>query len=315
MTVAALAGFSLVVIILIAVYVFREAWPAFEANGIKIFGYQENPNLDRQLNWAFTGHPPGTPYETLRAFPAIYGTLLTTGGSILLGVPFSILASIFIVELAPRSFGRIIEPVVRILAAVPSVIWGLFGLLVLAPAIERVFITAGLANEFTNVIPLQGSNILLGTLVLTLMVAPFEIAIFTDALRAVPEPWRHGARALGMSGWRTVLKISLPVIRPALVAGTVLATGRAIGEAIALSMTTGALAFVPNPLDGFAFFLQPARPLASAIVDYSEGFDGEILAQDLFAFGAMIMFAAFALMLAARVATLGRGKGLGAHGF
>ena len=110
------------------------------------------------------------------------------------------------------------------------------------------------------------------------MVAPFEIAIFTDALRAVPAPWRDGARALGMDRWRTVLKISLPVIRPALVAGTVLATGRAIGEAIALSMTTGALAFVPNPLDGFAFFLEPARPLASSIVDYSEGFDGKSFA-------------------------------------
>lgn len=184
----------------------------------------------------------------------------------------------------------------------------------IAPFIRDHLISASLADEYTNVVPLQGSNILLGTLILTIMVAPFEIAIFTDALRAVPTQWRDGARALGMDRWRTVLKISLPVIRPALVAGTVLATGRAIGEAIALSMTTGALAFVPNPLDGFAFFLEPARPLASSIIDYSEGLEGEILEQDLFAFGALIMISAFALMLAARVVTLGRSR-TGAHGF
>lgn len=314
MTCAAVAVFSLVVVALIAVYVFQKAWPAFEANGFAFFTNQADPNMDRELAWAFTGNPPGVTYDRLHAFPAIYGTLLTTGGSILIGVPFSILASIFIVELAPRSLARVIEPVVRILAAVPSVIWGLFGLLVIAPFISDHLISASLADEFTNVVPLQGSNILLGTLILTIMVAPFEIAIFTDALRAVPSQWRDGARALGMDRWRTVLKISLPVIRPALVAGTVLATGRAIGEAIALSMTTGALAFVPNPLDGFAFFLEPARPLASTIIDYSEGLEGPILEQDLFAFGALIMISAFALMLAARVITLGRGR-TGAHGF
>lgn len=309
---AGLGALSLIVIALIAVFVFRKAWPAFSFNGIHFFGYQANPNLDQQLNYAFTGHPPGTPYETLRAFPAIYGTLLTTGGSILLGVPFSILAAIFIAELAPRRVGAVVGPVVRLLAAVPSVIWGLFGLLVIAPVIKNIFISTGLADEYVNVVPLQGQNVLLGTLVLTLMVAPFEIAIFTDALRSVPSHWTEGARALGMDRWRTVIKISLPVIRSAIVAGTVLATGRAIGEAIALSMTTGALAFVPNPLDGLTFLLEPVRPLASAIIDYSEGFSGEILAQNLFAFGALIMVSAFSLMLAARLLTHGRGKASGA---
>jgi ABC-type phosphate transport system permease subunit len=131
------------------------------------------------------------------------------------------------------------------------------------------------------------------------------ITIFTDAFRAVPGSWHDGALALGMSRWRTALKISLPVIRPALVAGTVLATGRAIGEAIMLSMTTGGLGFVPNPLDGLVFFLEPVRPLASAIVDYSEGIEGEQLRANLFAFGAVILVSALALMLAARLATRG----------
>jgi phosphate ABC transporter permease protein PstC len=300
---ASLAAASLVVIALIAVYVFRQAWPSFEANGVSWFGNSADPTLDRELAWAFTGNPPGVPYRELHAWPAIYGTLLTSGGAILLAFVFSVLSSIFIAELAPRWLARLVEPVVRILAAVPSVVWGLFGLLALAPLIEQHLVSDDLANRYSSVVPLQGPSVLLGTLVLTLMITPFMISIFTDALRAVPPAWRDGARALGMSPWRTTLKISLPVIRSALVAGTVLATGRAVGEAIMLSMTTGALAFVPNPLDGAAFFLEPVRPLASALVDYSEGIDDPILASNLFAFGAVILTTALALMLAARLIT------------
>ena len=136
------------------------------------------------------------------------------------------------------------------MAAVPSVVWGLFGLLVLAPFIERVLISDDLRTQYAPVVPLRGESILLGILVLTAMTVPFQIAIFTDALRAVPVAWREGGRALGLDAWRATVKISLPVIRPAIATGVVLATGRAIGEAIALSMTTGAVASVPNPLDG-----------------------------------------------------------------
>jgi phosphate ABC transporter permease protein PstC len=295
---------ALVVIALIGVYVFRQAWPSFHANGIHWFGSQADPNFDREMAWAFTGKPPdNTTYRTLHAWPAIYGTLLTTGGAVVIGFFFSLLSSIFIAELAPRALAAIVEPVVRILAAVPSVVWGLFGLLALAPIVDRLFVSDSLANRYSEVVALQGSGLLLGTLVLTLMITPFMIAIFTDALRAVPAAWHDGALALGMSRWRTALKICLPVIRPALVAGTVLATGRAIGEAIMLSMTTGALGFVPNPLDGLTFFLEPVRPLASSIVDYSEGIEGDVLRSNLFAFGAVIFVTALALMIAARIAT------------
>jgi phosphate ABC transporter permease protein PstC len=303
---AAIACSTLVVILLIGVYVFRRAWPAFEHNGLAYFTNSSDPDMDRELSWAFTGKPddpPGTLYTALHAWPAIYGTLLTTGGAVLLGFVFSLLSAIFVAELAPRRVARVVEPVVRLLATVPSVVWGLFALLVLAPFIADHFVSDDLAVKFSAVVPLQGANVLLGILVLTLMISPIMIAIFTDALRAVPRHWRDGGRALGLTPWRTVTTISIPVIRSALVAGTVLAIGRAIGEAIALSMATGSLGFVPNPLDGFAFFLEPTRPLASSIVDHSEGFEGEVLAADLFSFGAIIFISSTALMVAARIAT------------
>jgi phosphate transport system permease protein len=301
---AGIASLTLIMIVLIGVFIFRGAWPAFHANGLGFFTNSSDPNMDRELSWAFTGNPPGTEFTALHAWPAIYATLLTTGGAVLIGFFFSILAAIFVAELAPSWITRVIEPVVRVLAAVPSVIWGLFALLVLAPFIEEHFISDDLATRYSTVVPLQGANVLLGILVLTLMISPIMIAIFTDALRRVPAPWRDGARALGLTPWRTVMTISLPAIRSALVAGTVLAIGRAIGEAIALSMATGSLAYVPNPLDGFVFFLEPARPLASSLVDYSEGFDGAVLRADLFAFGALIFISSTALMIAARIATM-----------
>jgi ABC-type phosphate transport system permease subunit len=286
---------------LVVAYILWRAWPAFKANGLSYFGNRDHPNLDRELGYATNGHPTGVPYRELHAWPAIYGTLLTTGGAILVGLPFSLLASIFVAELAPRPLARVMEPLVRILAAVPSVVWGLFGLLVLAPFIERVLISDDLAARYAPVVGLHGTNILLGVLVLTAMTVPFQIAIFTDALRAVPTAWREGGRALGLDAWRATLRISLPVIRPAIATGVVLATGRAIGEAIALSMTTGSLAFVPNPLDRLVFFLEPARPLASALVDYNEGLDQPVIAADLFSFAALILVTALALMIAVRL--------------
>ncbi len=289
---------------LIGIYVFRAAWPAFSANGLGYFTNSSDPTLDRELAWAFTGHPLGTEYTGLHAWPAIYGTLITTGGAVVIGFFFSLLSAIFVAELAPRPLARLIEPVVRILASVPSVLWGLFALLVLAPRIAGWFVDDDTAARYATVVPLQGANVFLGIFVLTLMISPIMIAIFTDALRAVPAPWREGGRALGLTPWRTVTTISLPVIRSALVAGTVLAIGRAIGEAIALSMATGSLAYVPNPLDGGLFFLEPARPLASALVDYSEGFENERLSADLFSFGALIFISSVTLMIAARIATM-----------
>ena len=129
------------------------------------------------------------------------------------------------------------------------------------------------ANRLSPIIPINGRGLLLGTFVLFVMVMPIMVAIFTDSLRSVPGSWKEGSVALGVHPWRTLVRISLPVIRPAIVAGTVLAMGRALGEAIAISMASGSLGFSPQPTRRLRFFLEPSRPLASTIFDYNEGLD------------------------------------------
>jgi phosphate transport system permease protein len=292
---AALAAVSLIVVVAVTAFVLHEAWPSFRANGLAWFT-DSKLSLDTQLSAAFN---KGTTY--LRAWPAIMGTLLTTLGALVIAFPFAVLASIFIAELAPRWLTRIIEPVVALLAATPSVIFGLFAIFVLAPWINDHLIDPKVSDEYAPVVTLTGANVLLGVLVLTVMIAPVMIAIFVDALRSVPVAWSEGAIAMGCDRWRAARRVSLVAIRPALVAGTALAIGRAVGEAIALSMATGSVAFTPNVLDGLYFFLEPVRTLASSIVDYSEGFDQPVLKADLFAFGAILLLTTATLTLGARM--------------
>jgi phosphate transport system permease protein len=292
---AALAAVSLIVVVALTAFVLHEAWPSFRANGLAWFT-DSRLSLDTQLSAAFS---KGSTY--LRAWPAIMGTLLTTLGALVIAFPFAVLASIFIAELAPRWLTRLIEPVVALLAATPSVIFGLFAILVLAPWINDHLIDPRVADDYAPIVTLTGANLLLGVLVLAVMIAPVMIAIFVDALRSVPVAWSEGAIALGCDRWRAARRVSLVAIRPALVAGTALAIGRAVGEAIALSMATGSIAFTPNVLDGLYFFLEPVRTLASSIVDYSEGFDQPVLKADLFAFGAILLLTTATLTLAARL--------------
>ena len=309
--VIAIAGFMLIVILAITAFVFYTGWPSFSANGLAWFGSGDQP-LDVQLGNSFLGDPEtGEPSTVLNAWPAIVGTLLTTGGALLLSFPFALLGAIFIAELAPKRLAAILDPIVTILAATPSVIYGLFAILVLAPRIERNFIPQQQAEDLSAVVTLTGANVLLGILVLTLMIAPLMIAIFADALRAVPNKWKEGAIALGCDEWRMTRRVSLRAIRPALVAGTTLAMGRAVGEAIALSMATGSIGFIPNPLDGYFFFLEPVRTMASSIVDYSEGFESPELKANLFAFGVILLIMTAPLTIGAKLASRSAERRLG----
>jgi ABC-type phosphate transport system permease subunit len=108
----------------------------------------------------------------------------------------------------------------------------------------------------------------------------------------VPQDWRDGAVALGINRFRALWTVGVHAARPAIVAAGVLATARALGEAIMLAMVTGSVAFSPNPIDGLIFFAEPARPLAATIVDYSEGLSVEPLAQTMYAFAAVLLVSA-----------------------
>ena len=190
----------------------------------------------------------------------------------MLALVISTLAAIFLTEFAPAAVRRVLDPVIRLLAAVPSVIYGLIGILAIAPWIERTpdqqraqavghLRRAAERREPHDRRPL----------ILTVMILPIMVAISANALAAVPRSWREGSAALGVNRWRTIWRVSLRAAWPAIAAGTVLATARALGEAVMLAMVAGGSAFSANPLDGLTFLFEPVRPLAAQIFQESEG--------------------------------------------
>ena len=296
----ALAALGVALLALIAgmlLFVFGKAWPSFANNGPAWFG--AGGSVDLQLQDLFNSPANPKDYEyKLRAWPLLYGTAITTAFAVVFGLVFALLSALFIVEFAPPRVRRVLEPVVRLLAAVPSVIYGLIGILVLVPFVGKNLVTQSREESVAFVVQLTGASILVATVILTVMITPIMIAIITDALRAVPRSWTEGGAALGVNRWRVMWTISVRAVRPAIVAAAVLACARALGEAIMLSMVSGSVGFAPNPLDGLTFFFEPARPLAATIVDNAEGLSVEPFGETIYAFGAVLLVSTGMLSLA-----------------
>ncbi len=293
----ALASAVLLLIAFMIVFVFSKAWPSFAHNGLAWFG--PGGNVDEQLTNVFNS--PANPDDyvyTMHAWPLLYATALITGISVLLATGISLLSAMFIVEFAPVAMKRVLQPVIRLLAAVPSVVYGLIGILVLVPFVGNHLIGEGQKESVRYVIQLDGTSVLVGVLVLTVMITPIMVAIVTDALRSVPRHWTEGAAALGVNRWRALRTVGLRAARPAIVAAAVLATARALGEAIMLSMVSGSVGFAPNPLDGVTFFLEPARTLAATIVDNGEGLSVKPFGQTIYAFAAVLLVSSLFLSFA-----------------
>lgn len=284
----ALASSILLFIAGMVIFVLIKGLPSFTSNGLAWFG--SGGNVDEQLGNIFNSPAEPADYVYhLRAWPLLWSTFLISGLAVMIGMVISIFSSIFIVEFAPKPIEKILEPVVKFLAAVPSVIYGLLGILILVPWINNTFITNEMRDSVAYVIQLDGSSVIAGVIILTLMICPIMIAIITDALRSVPRNWREGALALGVNRWRALRTVSVKAIRPAIVAAAVLATARALGEAIMLAMVTGSIGFAPNPLDGVLFLFEPSRPLAATIVDGAEGLSVEPFGQTMYAFATILI--------------------------
>jgi phosphate transport system permease protein len=295
----AVACLVLATVLGMVAFVFAKAWPSFHANGLGWFGPSHHGTVDDQLGAIFNSpaDPRDYRYE-LGAFSLLWGTVLTTAGAVVLGVAISVLSSIFIVAFAPPPVRRVMTPVIRLLAAVPSVVYGLIGILVLVPFVGNHVITRERKESVLYVVQLTGTSLLVAVLILTVMIVPIMVAIMTDALRGVPRGWTEGAAALGVNRWRAMWTISVRASRPAFIAAIVLATARALGEAIMLSMVSGSQGFSPNPLDGRTFFLEPTRPLAATIVDNAEGLSVKPFGETIYAFAAVLLVSTFFLSLA-----------------
>jgi phosphate transport system permease protein len=283
-----------VVVVAMVVFVAIRAWPILQHNGLSWLG--SDGHLDTQIaNMQATSvHPPPSAFH-LRAWPLVYGTLLTTTLAVIFGLAVSVLSSIFIVELAPVRLRKVAIPVIRLLASVPSVIYGLIGVLVLVPFVGNDLITAHEKASVQNVVELTGAGLAVTVVILTLMITPIMIALTCEALVSVPVSWREGAVALGLNPLRAVLAVTLRAVRPAIVAAAVLASARALGEAVMIQMVSGGRSFAPKPIDGVVFLFEPLRTLASSIIDYHEGIGAPALRSTLYAFALLLLFSAFAL--------------------
>jgi phosphate ABC transporter permease protein PstC len=300
----AVACLVLLVITLMVVFVAVRAWPSLRANGF-VSWLGPGGNVDRQLGEMIkTGQDPPTAAYHLRAWPLVYGTLLTTGVAVIVGLAFSLFSAIFIVEFAPARLRAFVVPAVRLLAAVPSVIYGLIGILVLAPFVGNHLISPERKNSVQNVVQLDGTGVLVAIVVLTIMIVPIMIAIVVDALRAIPTAWTEGAAALGANRWEAIWTVSVRAARPAIVAAAVLACARALGEAVALSMVSGSRGFSPNPLDGLTYLFEPIRPLAASMVENVDAINAPAVKSSIYAFALLLLLSSLALSIGGYLAKL-----------
>ncbi len=292
-------------VVAMVLFVAVHAWPTFAHNGLSWIG--SGGNLDRQIEGMVSTsiHPPASAYH-VRAWPLVYGTLLTTGLALAIALPVALLSSIFIVEFAPRTVRRVMVPVVRLLASVPSVIYGLIGILVLVPFVGNHLISIPEKTALQSTVELTGASVGVASLILAVMITPIMVALISEALAAVPPAWREGAMALGVHRLRATLAVSMKAIRPAIVAAAALASARALGEAVMISMVSGSESFAPNLRNGpFTFLAEPLRTLASSIVDNHEGFGGApALNSTLYAFALLLLFSAIALSVGAYLVKL-----------
>jgi ABC-type phosphate transport system permease subunit len=179
---------------------------------------------------------------------------------------------------------------------VPSVVYGLIGVLVLVPFVGNHLITASQKEAVAATTQLNGYSLLVAVVILTIMIAPIMIALMCEALAAVPGAWREGAIALGLNPLRAIMAVTVRAARPAIVAAVVLATARAVGEAIMISMVSGSRAGTPSLAHGpLTFLYSPIRTLASTIVDFREGISAPALGSSLYAFALLLLFGGLVL--------------------
>lgn len=166
-------------------------------------------------------------------FPMILGSIYVTGGALIVGVPIGILCAVFLARFCPRRLYSILKPAVDLLAGIPSVVYGFFGLTVIVPSVQTLTQTSG-------------KGILTASLLLGIMILPTIISVTEASLRAVPNSYYEGALALGATHEQSVFKTVVPAAKSGILAGIVLGVGRAIGETTAVNMVAGNQAVIPN---------------------------------------------------------------------
>lgn len=241
------ACISIIAVVLICVFMF--------ANGLPTIAKIGPANFLLGTTWK----PLNDLYGIL---PMIVGSLYVTAGAILIGVPIGILCAVYLARFCPKRLYAVLKPLIDLLAGIPSIVYGFFGLVVIVPLIQQLTGASG------------GKNILTASIMLGIMILPTIISVSESAIRAVPESYYEGALALGATHERSVFFAVLPAAKSGILAGVILGVGRAIGEATAVKMVAGNQAILPDSI------LSGVRTLTSNIVvemGYAEGMHREAL--------------------------------------
>ena len=246
-------------VLCISVYLVISGLPAIREIGLTKFLFGKV--------WAPTNATTGPQFGIL---PFLLTSVCGTAGALLLGVPVGLMTAIFLAKAAPPRLAAVIRTAVQLLAGIPSVVYGLVGMIVLVPAIRRAF---GLGS---------GACLLAAILVLTVMVLPSIINVAETALQAVPREYEEASLALGATETETYFRVSLPAARSGVAAAVVLGVGRAIGEAMAIIMVAGNVANMPGLFTSVRF-------LTTGIISgMSDAAVGSLYQQALFSIGLVL---------------------------
>jgi phosphate transport system permease protein len=211
-------------VLLICVFLFSQGLPAMAEVGV--FRVLTG---DR---WFPTHTPP-----EFGLLPMIFGSIYVTTGAILIGVPIGILTAVFMAKICPKPLYRVLKPLINVLAGIPSVVYGFFGIVVIVPQIQRIFGLSG------------GTSMLAAAILLGTMILPTIITITESSIRAVPREYYEGAVALGASHERAVFRVVLPAAKSGVMAAIALGIGRAIGETMAVVMVAGNQTLIRLPYE------------------------------------------------------------------
>ena len=235
-------------VLLISIYLIAAGLPAIREIGLVDFLFGKT--------WASTAAEP-----KFGLLPFILTSIYGTAGAILIGVPVGFMTAVFLAKVAPRSLAGLVRPAVDLLAGIPSVVYGLVGMIILVPAIRTAF---GLAD---------GACLLAAIVVLAIMILPSIISVSETALNAVPKEYEEASLALGATEIETYFRVSVPAAKSGIAASIVLGIGRAIGEAMAVMMVAGNVANMPS-------LFQSVRFLTTAVaseMSYSSGLQRQAL--------------------------------------
>ncbi|OUS76584.1 phosphate ABC transporter permease subunit PstC [Paenibacillus sp. MY03] len=255
-------------VLLIGVFIFIEGLPIFFKYGIVdvLFGTVWNPTNQVYGIW-----------------PMIVGTIYVTFVAILIGAPMGVGVAVYLVEIAHQRISRIIIPAVELLAGIPSVVYGLFGMFAVRGVISSL--ERGPLAEYLPANYQTGYSILTAAIILAVMILPTIINISLDALKAVPREYKEGSLALGVSHWQTIYKVLVPAAKSGIITAVILGVGRALGETMAVIMVIGNTPLVPA-MDWTGLFA-PARSMTANIA-LEMGYAGPEHQQALFATGIVL---------------------------